>query len=257
MTSQSKMHATPSAKEVWTPSKQAASSQLKILKLLELGENEKGRFARVEFDDESSRPLYLLTIADAWHSIFNALPYDDRWLIRGHFDGRLPELPQPAGARKSYRHASFVTEVRTLRGKSISSSYFDLSAYEGASGEQAGLAVARELLELYATENCHFISLPTMFADLAAATGDQEKRARQAFLRVVDEMIKFAAQHASFHKYIDGQSARYAEMEKWLADAVEKEKAAFVERMKAARLAKRQAQTNEVSESEDLQSATV
>lgn len=257
MTSQPTMHATPPASEVWTSSKQAASSQLKILKLLELGENEKGRFARVEFDDESSRPLYLLTIADAWHSIFNALRYNDRWLIRGHFNGRLPELAQPDGARKTYRHASFATEVRSLRGKFISDSYFDLSAHGGVTGEQAGLAVARELLELSATGNCHALSLPTIFDHLAAANGDHEKRARLAFLLVVDEMFKFAARHANFHKYIDGQAARYAETEKWLADAVEKEKAAFVERMKAARLAKRNAQSAVTIDAKEIQAATI
>lgn len=256
MSSQPTMQATPPANEAWTPSKQAASSQLEILKLLELGENEKGRFARVEFADESSRPLYLLTIADAWHSIFNTLQYNDRWQIREHFDGRLPELPQPEGARKKYRFATFATEVRSLRGKFISDSYFDLSAYEGVTGEQAGLSVARELLELYATGNCHFISLSAMFEHLTVATGDHEKRARRAFLLVVDEMFKFAARHANFHQYIDGQSAQYAETEKWLADAVEKEKTAFVERMKAARLAKRKAQRAVSIDSQEIQAAT-
>lgn len=103
MTSNLATHAAPPAKEAWTSSKQAASSPLRIVRLLELGENERGRFARVEFDDESSRPLYLLTIADAWNSIFNALEYKERWRIREHFYGRLPQLPQPEGARKTYR----------------------------------------------------------------------------------------------------------------------------------------------------------
>lgn len=240
---------TPPAHEVWTPSKQAASSQLKIQKLLELGQNEKGRFARVEFDDESSRPLYLLTIADAWHSIFNALEYSQRWRIRRHFNDRLPRLPQPDGARKNYRCATFATEVVSVRGKYISCSYFDLAAYKGVSGEQTGISVARELLELYATGNCHqSISLVRMFDDLALAQGDHAERARRAFLRAIDELLRYAAKHADFHQYLDAESAQYAKTEKWLADMAAKEKEVFVERMKAARLAKRQAKAGDAVE---------
>jgi hypothetical protein len=237
--------------KVWTASAQDASSKLKIVKLLELGENDKGRFARVEFDDESSRPLYLLTIADAWHNIFNSLDYSDRWLIRDHFNSRLPKLPQPDGARKRYRVASFATEITSVRGRYISSNYFDLSAYEGVSGEQAGVAVARELLEIYATSNCGYaISLQAMFDDLAAADSDYTKRARRAFLFAVDELLRFSAKHADFHKYLDSRSTHYAEFEKEIADHFASEKAKFVERMRAAKMAKRQGQSNEVPETE-------
>lgn len=256
MSSQPTMHATPPANEVWTSSKQAASSQLKILKLLELGENEKGRFARVEFDDESVRPLYLLTIADAWHSIFNSLDYSARWMIRGHFNRRLPPLTQPEGALKSYRHATFSTEVRTPRGKFISSSCFDLSAYEGVSGEQAGLAVARELLELYATGNCEFLNLSVMFDDLVAARSGHAERGCRSFLLAIDQMLRFAARHGNFHAFLDEQSARYEESEKWMADLSAKQKAAFVERMKTARLTKRHAQDGDTVKTQLLPEAT-
>ena len=65
-----------------------------------------------------------------------------------------------------------------------------------------------------------------------------------------------AAIHADFHQYLDAESTQYAKTEKWLADMAAKEKEAFVERMKAARLAKRQAKAGDAVEPQLMPEAT-
>lgn len=232
----------PTQTTTWTASAQAASSKLKIVKLLELGENAKGRFARVEFEDESSRPLYLLTIADAWHSIFDTLEPKLCREIRRHFNRRLPKITLPDGSRKEFLHSSFATETRGPRRQFLGQCYFDLAAYQEVSGTQAGLAIAREFLELKETRSggCWTARLHLMLDDMQAAEGKRERDAVRAFLRVIEEMVQFSARHANFQAFIDAEVERVKQNDQRMEAFQAEQKKEFIERMKLAREARRQ-----------------
>lgn len=224
----------------WTPSLHGKASTLKVTKLLELGESEKGRFARVEFDDESSRPLYLLSIADAWHPVFNSLNYLERRKIREHFNNHLSPIRLSDDCIKTFRDASFITDTRTKRGKYLGSNNFDTAAYEGKSGTQTGLRIAREFLELLAV-GAYPANLGLTLKGIFAATDKKGIEAGYAFCYVMNDMLQFAASRADFNSYIDGRIESDKESEKYLNDLKAKQKAEFVTRMKAAREAKRNA----------------
>lgn len=231
-------------KSPWTARNQLEHQKLKVVRLIELGENEKGRFARVEFEDESSRPLYLLTIEDAWSRLFNTLDYASQWLIRDHFNSRFADLKLPNGLVKKFKHASFISKTVTHRRKHIGASYFDLTLQESPNGRVCGLNIAREFLALAKTSGtCRIVDLAMMSKELSEAKHQRDdERANSAaweFLKVIDEMIRFAACHTDFNEYIDRLTKDALRSEQFLVELEAKQKSEFVERMKKAREAKR------------------
>jgi hypothetical protein len=225
---------------VCTPSLQASTSHLKIVRLLELGVNDKGRFARVEFEDESARPLYLLSVAEAWHDIFSSLEWSDRWAIRRHYNDRFPEPTLSDGSKKKFKYASFTTETYSRRRKYLASNDFDLDAYKNIDGYQAGLLVAIEFLDLQSISSGRYcVSLSRMLFDIASASGPHAADARRAFMLVMDDMVRFAAKHCAYRGFIEQELARAEQCQEIREKREAEERAAFVQRMKAAKEAKR------------------
>lgn len=230
----------PSPAAPWTPRDQLANHKLKVIRLIELGENEKGRFAKVEFEDESSRPLYLLTIEDAWSRVFHSLDFADQWKIRDHFNRRFPAQKLPDGSVKKFKHVSFVTETVSSRRKYLGVNHFDLAMQDSPNGKICGLNIAREFLEYSKLSNvCHGVGLTEMITSLAEAKqSKRDERANHAawkFLHVMSEMLRFAARHADFNGYIDRCVEDALRTEQFLAEREAKQKSDFVARMKKAR----------------------
>lgn len=189
----------------WTPTLQAQTSRLRIAKLLELGQNEKGRFARVEFEDESSRPLYLLTIADAWHPLFQSLDPKACWKIRDHYVAKHPQIRKPDGSKKQFDRVSFSTTTLSADGRKVSSRRFDSEAYADQDGYIAGLKIAREFLELQETPaGSSFLSFSQLINDLARPSSEHEEQARWGFMVVLNRIVADGARTIDFRSLVDG-----------------------------------------------------
>lgn len=195
-----------------TVSKHVASSKLKPVKLLELGEDEHGKFAHVEFEDATSRPLYLDSLQDAWSSFFVVIGYETAWKVRGFFRDAEPEA-LPDGNIKRRDYLSFHSKTQSKRGKYISDCHFDVEPKPYFEGAAAGLEVAREFLHVVrAGAGIPHVSLAHMIKDLARAmdgwprggfdTPDHSHVAA-AFLSVLDGCIRFSADKFDIDAYIN------------------------------------------------------
>lgn len=237
------------ADKVWTPCLQHLNSTVKPIKLLELGENERGKFARIEFEDESSRPLYLLTMEDAWHPVFESLDWGSRWKIRDHYNTCEPEQ-MPDGKVKIRKYVSFHSNISTKRGAYVRRRHFDVppeSYYDGAvRGNMAG----REFLEMLKLKSGPDMRLRFMVEELAAAyaepfgCGRKEKTRHstvEAFLSVLDAALSFAAKSSNFSNMIEARIEGARASEAWNIKEEAREKEELVERLRKGREAKRKA----------------
>lgn len=234
---------------LWTARVQFLNSTTKPVKLLELGDGLKGKFARIEFEDEVSRPVYLPTMEDAWSSLFDSLTYEERWKIRNHQNPFAPET-QPDGSVKELRFLSFQSTTFTKRRRYIRSNHFDVPAQTSHAGYMTGVAAAKEYLQalsIHGFDNAHLISIISdMEIRLGTASKDPSRRwAASGFLDQLGEMLVFAAKHCDHQKYFQ-QKIQMLETshEKNLVfceKRLQEQRVEFVERMRVAKAAKRQA----------------
>lgn len=235
--------------KVWTPCLQHLNSTVKPVKLLELGENERGKFARIEFEDESSRPLYLLTMEDAWHPVFESLDWDSRRKIRGHYNTHEPEQ-MPDGKVKTREYVSFHSRVKTKRGTASEWRYFDVPPASYYDGDVRGIMAGKEFLEVLRLKSGPDLRLRFMIEELAAAyeepfgSGSKEKTRHstvESFLGVLDDALSFAAKSANFSSMLEAriEAVRAAEAREIKDEA--REKLELVERLRKGREAKRKA----------------
>lgn len=252
---------TSQADNVWTPCLQHLNSTVKPVKLLELGENERGKFARIEFEDESSRPLYLLTMEDAWHPLFDNLTCEACWKIR-YFFSPFESEQLPDGNVKTKFNVSFVTRTETKRGTYVSQNCFDVQAQSYGDGELTGLKMAKEYIAALSLPNFQCLSLidivdgmATFFVEEADSKPGELKRRNVAvgFLRELEGMLLFAAKNGSHQKYFEQKiikrTSDLEQHEQRMKDEREHKKTEFLDRMRRGREAKREA-------SQELEAAT-
>lgn len=239
-------------KELWTVRRQAAFNRLtndgfkklKPVKLLELGENERGKFARIEFDDESARPLYLETLEDACHPFLGTMDSSEQMAIAEFFKATEPvELPN--GDKKSFGMLSFSSVTRSKRGKWVSTCGFDNEPKPHHEGWLQGLEFAREYMTV---KKCDVrgVLLAHIIQDLAKAMDDckgvgmkKRSHAAYAFVHTLDSLLGFAAQKANFNEFIDGKILETKEAWKFFEEREQQQKAEFVARMKSSKKEKR------------------
>ncbi|WP_114970219.1 hypothetical protein [Rhodoferax ferrireducens] len=234
---------------LWTARVQHRNSTAKPVKLIELGTGEHGKFARIGFADEVTRPIYLQVMADAWHPIFDSLTSDERWKIRAFFSPFEPEA-LPGGNVKTKFNLSFVTRVETKAGKFVSENNFDVPAQAYWDGALTGVKMASEYMAAISLRNFECTSLMSIVRDMATclvAEADQElgtpKRGNVAvaFLRELECMLRFSAKHCNHQQYFSDQIAQQTlDIQAW-EEKNQKKKTAFSERMREAKKAKREA----------------
>lgn len=235
--------------KVWTPSLQHLNSTIKPIKLLELGENERGKFVRVEFDDESSRPLYLAAPEESWHPLFDSLDAESQRKIRRHW--RAYETEQlPDGNVKRREYVSFQSEVTTKRGAYVKAHYFDVPPQSYFDGAVGGILAGKEFLDMVKLKSGPDMRLRFMIEELAAACKDpyvyrsKEKSRRstaESFLSVLDAALIFAAKNGDFSRMIEAWIKSEQDGQAFDAVAEAQEKAELVERLRRGREAKRNA----------------
>jgi len=249
------------ADNVWTSRLQHLNSTVKPVKLLELGENERGKFARIEFEDEATRPIYLQTMEDAWHPLFDSLTSKERWKIRGFFNSFDSEK-LPGGNVKTKFNVSFVTRTVTKKEAYVSQNCFDVPAQSCDDGELTGLKMAKEYIAALALPNFECLSLIDIVDDMARffveeadlKYGELKRRnVAVGFLRELECMLLFATKNCNHRKYFDEKivkrTAYLEQHEQRMKDRREKKKTEFLDRMRKGREAKRKA-------SQDLEAAT-
>lgn len=228
----------------WTPAHHAQVNKTKPIRLLELGEGEHGKNARFEFPEGWQRTIDLPTQADGWHPIFSDLPGEDTQALRRHVEQ--PVTIRPDGRRTQSLGLSFTTAVPTRRNYLKDFNLFDVPEEVYEQGRITGYRCAAELLEALQRGYGPHIDVRGTIREASRALSDGYGKpsrvgAAGAFMAVVEEALKFLARHAQHGDFIARRIKDAECAQTWLAEQEAKEKAAFVERMRQARAAKRAA----------------
>lgn len=235
-------HATPAEDKAPTPSAHASTSKAKPVRLLALDDGPQGKTALLEFPEGWQRTLGLPTRADAWHPLFSELPKEDVQRLRKHVAH--PIIRHPDGTRTRRGAMSFVTEEVNRVGGWTGERYFDVPAEDYCAGSVTGYRCAAELLDaLGRGYGPHVVKWQVIKAAVQASEEPHGEPSRcgagTSFMEVIGDALTFMAKHSRHREFM---AAKIAEAERWQATIAEreaKEKAAFVERMKAGRAAKR------------------
>ena len=226
-----------------TPAHHARTSKAKPVRLLALGDGPPGKTALLEFPEGWQRTIYLPAQADAWHPMFDELPADERRRLRTHTDH--PVIRHPDGTRTKQGALSFMTKEINRSGGCAEQRFFDVPAETYGTGYVTGYRCAAELLEALQRGYGPYISVREITEGAIQAADEETGKASRrgagyGFLSVVDDAMQFMARHAQHGEYMARKIAEVERSNAWVAEQDAREKAAFVERMKAARLSKAQ-----------------
>ena len=225
------------------PAHHASAHKTKPVRLLELGAGPHGKTALLEFPEGWQRTIDLPTQADAWHPLFDDLAVKDKEKLRKHTAH--PVIRHADGTRTQQGALSFVTKEIGRNGGRTGDRYFDVPAEAYGAGCITGHRYAGELLMALQRGYGPYIHLDWILREVQEAAGESSEKpnrsaAANAFLDVVKESMTFMAKHA---RHVEFVAARIAAAEKYQAYCIEqdaKDKAKFVERMRAAKAAKAQ-----------------
>lgn len=226
----------------WTPAQHIKDGVTKPIRLLALGTGSHGKTALLEFPGGWQRTIDLPTEADAWHPLFSELPQEDCAKLRRH--AAHPIIRHPDGTRTRRGALSFVTEEINRAGGWTGERCFDVPAEDYYAGSVTGYRCAAELLEALARGyGPHIIKSHVINDALQASDEPHGKPSRRgagtAFLAIVGEALTFMARHSLHKEFMAAKIAEAESARTTMAELDAKEKAAFVERMKAGRAAKR------------------
>lgn len=236
---------------IWTAHAQHLSSTVKPVKLIELGTGQHGKFVRIEFANEMTRPLYIPTMADAWHPIFDNLPAIERWKIRDFFNPFEPEI-LPDGNVKTRFNLSFVTRTCTKKGKFVSQNNFDVQDHGLVDDHVVGIKMAAEYMAALSLPTFQCTDITTIICDMAPhllASEDQHfDGVSRSFLSELGSMLRFAAQNCNHKEYFAKQIELQEGYSLSLAERRRLDKEAFIDRIRTAKVAKLAAQSVSVKE---------
>ncbi|SDZ73798.1 hypothetical protein [Acidovorax soli] len=238
---EARAHAAPAAGPR-TPANHLKDGVTKPIRLLALGTGEYGKTALLEFPGGWQRTIDLPTEADAWHPLFSELSQEDCAKLRSH--AAPPVIRRPDGTRTRRGALSFITKD-IHRGRWVKRvNSFDVPAENGCAGSVTGYRCAAELLDALARDYGPCIDKRDIIkAALQACNEPYGKPSRRnaglAFMDIVEEALNFMAKHAKHREYMAAKIAQAEHVQAYMADHDAREKAAFVERMKAAKAAKR------------------
>lgn len=233
--------AAPAARP-WTPARHITEGVTKPTRLLGLGTGEYGKTALLEFPGGWQRTIDLPTEADAWHPLFSELPQEDCAKLRSH--AAPPVIRRPDGTRTRRGALSFITHEVGRDGRWKGERSFDVPAEDDYTGHVTGYRCAAELLEALALEYGPHINRKYVIEDaLQACNEPPGKTSRRgagfAFMEIVGEALAFMAKNSQHKEFMAAKIVNAERLQATMAALDAKEKTAFVERMKAAKAAKR------------------
>ena len=169
-----------------------------------------------------------------------------------------PWTKQPDGTKARAGCLSCIVERATARGAYISTDYFVVEPEPYGEGWITGLHIAKELFEALASPETNPFARLVLRDVLAGAYREIEKNvpydmpsswgAAAAVVFSASEMLVFAARKANCTGYFADQIERQTELHRDNAQREAASKAKFVERMRAAREAKRSLQVRAQAE---------
>ena len=226
----------------WTPARHIAEGVTKPTRLLELGTGEHGKTALLEFPGGWQRTIDLPTEADAWHPLFSELPQADVQRLRKHVAH--PIIRHPDGTRTRRGALSFVTEEVGPAGGYKAERCFDVPQEDFYSGCVTGYRCAAELLDALARGYGPRINRQSVIEGALMACAEpcgkpSRRSAGFAFIAIVEEALTFMAKQSRHKEFMAAKIAEAEQLRTAMAVLEAKEKAVFVERMKAAKAAKR------------------
>lgn len=226
-----------------TPADHITNGVTKPTRLLELGTGEHGKTALLEFPGGWQRTLDLPTEADAWHPLFSELPQADVQRLRKHVAH--PIIRHPDGTRTRRGALSFVTDEINRVGGWTGQRCFDVPAEDYHAGHVTGYHCAAELLEAIGRGYGPHIGVPHIIEAAIQARDEpcgkpSRRGAGSAFMTIVGDALTFMARHSKHKEFMAAKIAEAERLRAGMAELKAKEKAAFVERMKAARRSKTQ-----------------
>ena len=226
----------------WTPAHHVKEGVTKPTRLLELGTGEHGKTALLEFPGGWQRTMDLPTEADAWHPLFSELPQADVQRLREHV--AQPIIRHPNGTRTRRGALSFFTQEISRVGGWTGERCFDVPAEDYYAGSVTGYRCAAELLEALARGYGPHIPMQHIITEALQASKEPYGKpsrcgAGGAFMEVVGHAVTFMAKHARHKEFMAAKIAEAERTQATIAELDAKEKAAFVERMKEAKAARR------------------
>ncbi|WP_027996995.1 hypothetical protein [Simplicispira psychrophila] len=229
-----------------TPAQHANTSNTKPVRLLALGDSPHGKTVLCEFPEGWQRSICLPTQADAWHPLFSALTANDRGELRKHTGN--PIIRHPDGTRTRKGALSFITEEISRNGGFAGVRSFDVPAEEHGAGYITGYRCAAELLQALQRGYGPHISVRDITEAAMQASNEKSgtasrRSAGYGFLAVLEDALRFTAQNSNHGLHIAQQIAEAERMNARNAEQDAREKAAFVQRMKAAKAEKRSTST--------------
>ena len=236
---------TPAPSAPRTPAVHQSLSKARPIRVVSLGDGPHGKLVVCEFPDGWQRGLDLPEEHDAWHPVFSDLPEDQLWALR-RFCAPAPYV-DANGVRKRRDGVSFITVEVGRHGGAKKARWFDVPDEEYGAGQITGYRAAAELLEALNRGYGPSISVGHILRDVFVAREEEsfEKPSRRgaasAFTWVVDEALKFFAKKAKHGPWLDGKVAHAERTNAWFAETEIKEKAAFAQRMKEGKAAKKAA----------------
>lgn len=225
------------------PQRPCQHQQNKPVRLLALDDGPQGKTALLEFPEGwRHRIVALPTQADAWHPLFDDLTNAERGRLRAHVDH--PVIRHPDGTRTKQGALSFVTKEISRVGSWTGERCFDVPAEDYYSGSVTGYRCAAELLDALARGyGPHIIKQHVIKAALQASDEPYRQaitaRCGTAFMEVIEGSPDFHDEAFQAQRVHGRKVAEVERLQATMAELEAKEKAAFVERMKAGRAAKR------------------
>lgn len=229
-----------------------AAGALKVVRLIELGENAHGKTATFEFTGGFVRSVDV-DFKTVWHAAFKDIRGADWWRLLGHVaprskcaDGTLVVQNGPM---------PFWTQRTTARGRELSTNYFDVPDERYWAGLLTGTKAARELIlflqqyerarsvELFIGLEAEISACLCSAAALASKRGAPHRNevgahhAANAFCTLVTRYFMSGAAHAN-PAYLDDQVKRDEGYLTWTDKNNAERRLEFTERMRAARAAK-------------------
>ena len=141
---------------------------------------------------------------------------------------------------------SFRTETWTARGRLVSLNDFDVPLEDHREGWLRGIRAAGELLhelQTGATHSLHVEHIIKHACEGLACPGKEKSRrpAAYAFIRVLSDMVSFAAQHADHRRHVAAHIESTLAEHAFLDAHAEQLRQDFIARMKAGKVAKKEA----------------
>ena len=225
-----------------TPAQHTSTSNTKPVRLLALGDSPHGKTALCEFPEGWQRSIGLPTQADAWHPLFDDLTADDKSKLRKHTDN--PVIRHPDGSRTRQGALSFITQEVGRNGGWAGERCFDVPAEGYSEGYITGYRCAAELLQALQRGYGPHISVRCITEAAMQASNEKSgtasrRSAGYGFLAVAEEALLFMAKNANHGPYMAQKIADAERMKARIEEQDAREKAAFVQRMSAAKAEKR------------------